>query len=86
MKKGLRKKLWGGINKAWMITAAVASVFYSCMSTAVSLTAGEFVAPMREVAQVFQTGLGHERPWMLEVFCGGELGAERTKAFTDHES
>ncbi|CAE8725915.1 unnamed protein product [Polarella glacialis] len=40
MKKGLRKKLRGGINKAWMITAAVASVFYSCMATAVSSTAG----------------------------------------------
>ncbi|CAE8594596.1 unnamed protein product, partial [Polarella glacialis] len=58
MKKGLRKKLRGGINKAWMITAAV--------------------------AQVFQTGLGHERPWMLEVFCGGEAGTETTRAFTDH--
>ncbi|CAE8612681.1 unnamed protein product [Polarella glacialis] len=84
MKKGLRKKLRGGINKAWMITAAVASVCYSCMSAAVSSTVGEFVAPMREVAQVFTTGLGHERPWMLEVFCGGELGTETTKAFTDH--
>ncbi|CAE8740947.1 unnamed protein product [Polarella glacialis] len=84
MKKGLRKKLRGGINKAWMITAAVASVFYSCMATAVSSTAGEFVAPIREVAQVFQTGLGHERPWMLEVFCGGEAGTETTRAFTDH--
>ncbi|CAE8614373.1 unnamed protein product [Polarella glacialis] len=84
IKKGLRKKLRGGINKAWMITAAVASVFYSCMATAVSSTAGEFVAPIREAAQVFQTGLGHERPWMLEVFCGGEAGTETTRAFTDH--
>ncbi|CAE8644643.1 unnamed protein product [Polarella glacialis] len=85
MKKGLRKKLRGGINKAWMITSAVASVFYSCMATAVTSTAGEFVAPLREVAQVFQTGLGHERPWMLEVFCGGEAGTETTRAFTDHK-